>query len=137
MNSVVFLHVKDNHAKQKMLFGAIQNKFEQQKRILIAVPNDQAAQYMDQLLWQFLPESFLPHCITLEPTDEPIAITTLHKNLNQASILFNLCPEISTLHSQFETIYELLDATRPDKLSLSQKRQQDYVKAGCNVHCPE
>lgn len=128
--SVIFLKVMDNAMKAKRLSEAVSYYFLQQVSILLLVPNDQAAQYVDQLLWRLPENSFLPHQITQEATNEFIAISTVQSNLNQAQTLINLCPMASPIADQFITIIELLDHTSVEKLQLSQQRQAAYRSLG-------
>lgn len=128
--SVIFLKVMDNAMKAKRLSDAVNYYFLQQVSILLLVPNDQAAQYVDQLLWRLPENSFLPHQITQETTNELIAISTAQSNLNHAQTLINLCPTACSIADQFITIIELLDHTSVEKLQLSQQRQAAYRSLG-------
>lgn len=126
---IFFLKVSDNPSKLKRICDLIQQHFMHGNRLLIAVHNAEAAQYIDQLLWRMPEESFLPHVIAQEKSSEQIVITTKNGNLNNAAILLNLCPEIPSMCDFFEKIYDLYDETQPGKLALSQKRQADYQAA--------
>lgn len=112
----------------------VQHHFELGHAILIAVPSNEAAHYVDQLLWRLPEDSFLPHQITESATNERVVITTQGINVNQASVLFNLCPTASVIWPQLTTIYELLDETHSDKLRLSKQRQSDYKAQGLSVY---
>lgn len=131
--TVIFLPVFDNTSKMSTICSVVQQHFEQKRPIQIAVASDEAAQYLDLLLWRMPEESFLPHVISSVPVEDLIVITKTLTNLNCAEILFNLCPEVSAISSQFAKIYELLDHTHPDKLRQSQLRQETYQALGCEV----
>lgn len=130
---VTFLKVMDNTAKAKRISDAVNHYFLQNISVLITVPNDQAAQYIDQLLWRLPDSSFLPHQLTQSPSKELIVITTAQDNVNQAKTLINLCPEATQIPDQFITIIELLDHTSPEKLLLSQQRQAAYQSLGYTI----
>jgi DNA polymerase-3 subunit chi len=101
---------------------------------LIAVPNFQAAQYIDNLLWRIPEESFIPHIIADAPTAEWIAITMQdQQNVNQAARLLNLCSTPSALYQQVEEVYDLYDETHPQKKDLSQQRLRLYQAKGLLV----
>lgn len=110
-----------------------QHHFLQGDSILIVVPNQEAAVFIDQLLWKRPEESFLPHVIASSPIKERVVITTRKENLNKARVLFNLCPEACPFANEFEEVYELHDETQADKLELSQKRRDTYVAAGYEI----
>jgi DNA polymerase IIIc chi subunit len=100
------------------------------KNILIAVPSQEVAQYIDQLLWRMPEDSFIPHAIVQGTTREKIAITTNSANVNQATILISLLPEIYSNSGSVDTIYELLDLTSKEKEAISRKKQEAYRAAG-------
>jgi DNA polymerase-3 subunit chi len=135
---VIFYRVKDNSAKIQLIYTKAQEAFQHEKRLLIAVPNLQAAQYIDALLWKFPEESFMPHVIADAPTAEWIAITMQEQqNINQAARLLNLCPTPSALYQQVEEVYDLLDESHPQKLELSQQRLRLYQAKGLVVYRSE
>ncbi|MBA3602451.1 MAG: DNA polymerase III subunit chi [Parachlamydiaceae bacterium] len=127
---VIFIPVKDSNAKRQALVIMAQRFFSNKMRVLFSVANDEVARYVDELLWKSPSESFLPHAIIMRPSPEPIGITTLLENLNEATVLFNLRPEANPLALQFAFTYDLFDTTQPDKLALSQRRKEAYVQQG-------
>jgi DNA polymerase III subunit chi len=132
---VTFYLVKDNHSKIQLICDKAQEAFRQEKRLLIAVPTFQAAQYIDALLWRLPEESFIPHVIADTPTSEWIAITLQEvENVNKAVHLLNLCPMPTSLYQQVEEIYDLFDETHPEKRELSQQRFQFYQSKGLIVN---
>jgi DNA polymerase-3 subunit chi len=131
---VVFLLVSNNVSKQLRICEVVQKQFHKKQAILIYVPSDEAARYVDQLLWRQPEESFIPHLITNKPTKERIAITTSKQNMNAANILINLCPHpIEFAVSSVTMIYDLLDLSHPAKEQASRSRQTAYQLAGYSV----
>lgn len=123
--------MKDNAAKIHLICTKVQEAFKQEKRLLITVPNFQAAQYIETLLWRVPPESFMPHVVADTATSEWIAITMQdQQNINQAARLLNLCPGAPLLFQQVEELYDLYDETHPQKIELSQQRLQFYQSKG-------
>lgn len=126
MPQVNFIRVIDNPSKLSQICALVQRHYEQGEAILITLPNTEAAQYIDQLLWRLPEESFLPHQIATSPTQEKITITTLTQNLNSAKVLLNLNPGASPIANEFEMVYELFDETHPAKQELSKQRFENY-----------
>jgi DNA polymerase III subunit chi len=123
--------VKDNSSKIHLICTKAQEAFRQEKRLLIAAPDFQAAQYLDALLWRLPSESFIPHIITDTDTSEWIAITVQQQhNVNQAIRLLNLCSPPSPLYQHVEEVYDLYDETHPQKTELSQQRFRFYQAQG-------
>lgn len=130
MTKIIFVKVVDNQSKMGRLCQLIQTHFHDGKSVLIAVQHNEAARYLDQLLWKCPSEGFLPHVISDKPVKDSIVITMKHENLNNADILFNLLPGVNPIFTQFKMVYELLDETHPEKLNLSLQRQQFYQNGG-------
>lgn len=127
---IIFLVVSSNSQKVGCICQHIQLHFNQGQSVLIVAPSVQAVEYLDDLLWKNPPDSFLPHLVSQDPIQEKVVITSLHENLNQASVLMNLCPQISPIAHQFDIVYELYDETQPEKLEQSKHRQKLYVEMG-------
>lgn len=123
---ITFLKVWDNRSKIKAVLETVKGLILKKKRSLIAVPNLDAANYLDELLWKEPEESFIPHLIATEPCEEIVVISTIHSNFNRAEALINLCPEISPISDQFELIFDLEDSTSPEKAKLSAERKAAY-----------
>ncbi len=130
MPTIRFIRVKTAPEKLGRLCSALQDRFYQGEKILITVPDDAVAKFVDGLLWRQIPTSFLPHCISNEKSDSPIVITTGQKNVNDAKTLFNLCPDAVTELGSFENIFELYDESHSTKRQQSQQRLQHYQAAG-------
>lgn len=124
--AISFIPVKTNIEKQAVLCQTIHNLFLKGKKILILLPNETAADYLDKLLWKFPTESFCPHVIASTPSDERIVLSIAHQNWNNADVLVNLCLEVPAIYSQFSEVYELFDQTTPDKENQSLEKKKAY-----------
>ncbi len=130
---VIFYRVKDNSAKIQWICAKAEDAIKQEQRLLITVPNFQAAQYIDSLLWKSPPESFIPHVVSDTQTSEWIAITLQNQvNVNEAAFLFNLCPSPHP-ECRFKEIYELFDVTDPQKAHLSEQKLLYYQNQGFTI----
>lgn len=127
--NVTFLKVADNATKLQAIVKSLASMLAQNKKVFIAVPNIEAAAYLDTLLWHQPEESFTPHTVSHTPCEEIVVIATVHANLNQADVLFNLCPDISPITSQFTEIIDLDDQTTPVKAEASLKRKAAYQQS--------
>lgn len=131
--TVIFHQVSTNAAKLMTICTHVKESFEAGQRVLIHVPTIEAATYIDQLLWRSPEESFIPHSIHSQPTQDHIIIAiNPSQNLNQAQICWNLAPAIPSIANQFMTIHEFLDETDPVKSQLSLQRQAAYQQIGYN-----
>jgi DNA polymerase III subunit chi len=130
---ILFLKTTDNAMKLRRLGATIESHFQKGERVLISVPNAAAANFLDDFLWKQPKESFLPHVIASCACSEPIVIATEPQNFNEADILINLCPEISSMRDMFKLIYELMDETDATKKAHSEKKVEDYLSLGSQV----
>lgn len=130
---VIFLRVKDNGAKRTAICQTIVQQFEEGRRVLVAAPNEKVAKYIDQLLWSYPPESFIPHLMAGSACNVPVVIARGTQNLNKAKVVLNLCPQPSPLSNEVETVYELLDETDPGKKAVALQKQQAYQAQGFQV----
>ncbi|NGX42575.1 MAG: hypothetical protein K940chlam7_00855 [Chlamydiae bacterium] len=131
--TVIFLRVTDNQTKIQRLGATVQQHFERGNRILILVPNENAATFVNDLLWKQPKESFLPHAKSSEECQDRIVITTNQENLNDATIAINLCEDTITNREKFERIYELLDQTTASKEQQSRQKIAKYEQSGLEV----
>jgi len=125
---IIFLSVTTNQQKIASICLHIQQHFIKNEAVMIWVSNDLAMQYLDDLLWKFPSDSFLPHVVSNIESREKIIISSVQKNLNQAKVLVNLSSTPCLNVEQFEYIYELYDETHPDKLHQSKQRHQAYLE---------
>ncbi len=125
-SKVIFFHIQDNAKKIQCICDTVRHFFYEDQALLIMVPSDEAAQYVDQLLWRQPKESFIPHMVANSTNDALVAITTTENNVNEAKILVNLLPDCRAIFNKFPVIYDFLDGTHPEKKQKSQTRLAYY-----------
>lgn len=128
----IFFQVRSNLEKVRMICETAKSHFEKKDPLLILVEDEKAKTYVDELLWKFPEESFLPHSTADEPTQDLIVITKTKKNLNQAKAFFNLC-STPLLFEELSLLYEFEDLTNPSKNKLSALRFDAYKKRGLAI----
>jgi DNA polymerase-3 subunit chi len=135
--TVTFWKVTDSKQKVSCVSTLVNRFFHQAQRQLIVVPNQQAADYIDNLLWRFPKESFVPHTISSQPIQAAVVITMSTENLNNAGIVINLCPTVTQLGQSTQQVHELFDCTDPAKEQQSSQRKAEYERQGLTVSiCP-
>jgi len=96
---------------------------------------EQTAQQLDEHLWSFRQESFLPHSLVnhdLQP-QPPILIGHGDIAAHHHGILINLAAEVPKEFQQFTTIWETVP-TDPQQKILARQRYRLYRNAGCQLH---
>lgn len=79
-----------------------------QHQVVLAVDNEQTAKELSDYLWQFKPESFVPHQLQTEKTLAPIRICWSHDDEQQHDILINLQNQVPTGFSRFGRVMEIV-----------------------------
>lgn len=128
--SIRFITVANNQSKLEQLCSVVYRHFLNNEKIAIAVPSQEAAVYIDQLLWRMPEESFLPHVIANHTSKERIVITSSLSNINQAAVMINLLTVVHPNPVPAQYIYELLDLTSSEKEALTRKKEAEYKAAG-------
>jgi DNA polymerase IIIc chi subunit len=125
MTRTIFFQVSDPKQKIEKLISCCKEHYEKKEPIIIFAEDEKTIEYLDNLLWNFPKDSFLPHAVE---TKDFITITSSKKNISNASIAFNLCPTPLLLEG-FRLLYDYEDLTSPIKKQFSILRFEAYKKA--------
>jgi DNA polymerase-3 subunit chi len=89
------------------------------------------ARELDELMWTFRQDSFLPHSLTSATADDPAPITIGYdeKTTADGDLLINLADEIPTFIDRFTRIAEIVDGT-PESKRLGRERFGFYRDNG-------
>ncbi len=129
---ITFLKVTNNLEKVQTISDLSRSLFFEKKRTLIRAATQEAAKYIDDLLWKIPKEGFLPHELADSAIDEALIITTKETNLNQATVLVNLSPSFPK-KEEYTQVFELLDETSEEKKSNSLSRLMTYKELGFQI----
>lgn len=101
--------------------------YQQKHQIYIYANSPAEAKSLDELLWIFRDDAFIPHCIEGEITDPvpPILIGSQTTPMQTHGILLNLTPEIPTFIDGFQRVIELV-ANEPNAKDRGRKKFRDY-----------
>lgn len=89
MSEVLFYHLEHRNLDD-VLPNLVEKSLERGWRVIIRTESADRAQAVDNLLWTFSEESFLPHAQKGDgdPARQPVLITVEEGNPNAANILF-------------------------------------------------
>ena len=113
MTKVTFYKLNSNAPSLKFVCQLIKKACLSQQKVLCLVADDQNAEQLDQLLWAFEADSFIPHGIGLD--QQPVAISAVAEPGEHHQILINLQGEIPTWFSRFERVIELVQPESEDE----------------------
>lgn len=137
MPQVDFYLIQHPDDQGRMYFACrlCEKAMSQGMKIYIHTDTEQAAQEMDDLLWSFKPESFIPHAIIgideeLDADEEiPVFIGCGQSCDAKATLLINLSTQIPDFHADFERIAEIVPNAETAKSDL-RERWNTYKEKG-------
>ena len=99
--------------------------------MFILTANEEDSQKMDQLLWDFPSNRFVPH---VQSVDKPSHhnLVRIHHQLPEDShyVLINLTDQAVAIAGKFERIFEI---AMPDETDSARSRQDHYEQLNCTV----
>jgi DNA polymerase III subunit chi len=98
-------------------------------RVLVAVDSEAEARQLDELLWTFKPESFIPHQLINSGKPTPVEITFTQEAGDHQNLLLNLSKTTPTYFSRFERMSEVV-IQEPESLAASRARFSFYKSRG-------
>lgn len=113
MTRVDFYILKAESASERERFACrlAEKAFDQGHRVYIHAADEGAVARLDQLLWTFRPDSFLPHERIDAPdadVDTPIHIGTGDEPGPHDDVLINLADEVPLFFSRFHRLAEVI-----------------------------
>jgi DNA polymerase-3 subunit chi len=121
----------DNEGCEYYLANLIEKMYVDNVKIYVVTRSQQASQKLDQFLWSFREDSFLPHHIAEEEGfDAPILIS--HRVLPDLNhyVAINLKDERADL--RFKSIIEFVYPNEAAK-AIARKKYREYQQHGCKL----
>lgn len=134
MTAIHFYHLTKTPlaiALPKLLEKAYSSSF---RTLLLAGSDDQMSQ-LNQLLWSYDPNSFLPHGSIKEPyqDQQPILISTMPENHNNANLLFITNGHKIQDTGGYDRIIDMFDGNDDRALTNARARWKSYKDAGLEL----
>ncbi|PCI54862.1 MAG: DNA polymerase III subunit chi [Alphaproteobacteria bacterium] len=134
MTEIRFYHLQ--HQSQAQVLSVILLKaLERGHRILVKMRNAAEIAQMNDYLWTFSPDSFLPHGSEKNGNAEmqPIWITAEDENPNKADVLILCQGVVSGQQADFTLCCEMLDGHDHQAISDARARWKTYKEQGFEV----
>ncbi len=131
MTKVDFYVLSETTSEARWLFACKLTEKVQKMgmRVLLAVDSEIEAQKLDELLWTFKPESFVPHQVINGLKPAPVEITYSEQVGDHQGLLLNLTSTIPSWFSRFERVCEVV-IQEPEMLATSRERYSYYKTRG-------
>lgn len=112
MTHIDFYILPDTSAEARWQFACrlIEKAHALGRQLLVAVDSPADARHLDELLWRFKPESFVPHRL-LDSSDMPAAPVEITPDDNcgqHHDVLINLSSRVPEHFSRFERLSEVV-----------------------------
>lgn len=133
MTQVAFYLLQDTHPEARNHYACIlaEQKYQQGQRVLVRAENPEHCRHLDQLLWSFRDDSFIPHTrADREGPAAPVHIDYRDHPGTTHPILINLDRSIPDRLGPFSEILEIVCDEENSK-QLARQRFRAYQSAGC------
>lgn len=132
MTRVDFYIIKDSNPRDENFIACqlTEKAFKQDYIILILGHSHSQLQVLNEMLWTFKDNSFLPHQVlnSFDDVDSDllnIALSSESANFPKANLLINLSGQVPNNANQFERIAEIVPAQSSDR-NASRARYKQY-----------
>ena len=104
-------------------------------KAVVRPPNDQVVERLDQWLWSYRDDSFLPHGQSAEPgaSRQPIVLTTGPENPNQSQALFLVAGSSAEHMEGYERCVILFDGADEEALARARGQWKEVKASGAAV----
>ena len=127
-------HSPDPEAIWLLACRLIEKAYLRGHRVFVHCNNQHDAEHLDELLWTFKDDSFIPHNLQGEGPEPPppvqIGYDSEPRGFND--ILINMSDAIPAYFQRFNRIMELVGASEEEKV-ISRNHYRDYRSQGCKL----
>ena len=111
--------------------------WERKQRIFIITTTQNAAEQLDELMWEYPQGRFLPHTDAghQDSGKAPVIIGTL-SSLNPTDVVINLCPEAVPQPQRFSRVLEIVPYAKNER-EASRVKYKTYRDLGLNPQSNE
>lgn len=104
-------------------------------KIVVKGQDERQIQRMNEHLWTFDPNSFIPHGGEKEgfAADQPVFLTTGDENPNSANVLILTDGATSSQLEDFKLCCEMLDGHNQDAVKAARARWKEYKEKGYEI----
>ena len=118
----------DEHAFACRLIDMVYRKGHQ---IYVHTPSEELARTLNEQLWTFKEDSFVPHSLHSEAMDVPIKIGFDHEPEEHQDVLVNLSGQIPHFFSRFDRVAEIVPVDQNSRKSARENyayyKERGYV----------
>ncbi len=134
MTEIRFYHL-ERQSQDQVLPMLIAKALDGGKRLVIKTSNDAEAEHLNEHLWTYHPDSFLPHGSKKDGNAalQPVWLTSKDENPNGADVLILTHGSVTEIAKDFSLCCEMLDGHDESAVAEARTRWKSYVEAGHKV----
>ena len=136
LTRVDFYVVEDSgpQAREHAACRLAEKAWLQRHRVFVHTSSKDAARKLDELMWTFKQNSFLPHTVFPSAPDDAVAVLVGDGTApeNESDVLINLADEVPVFYRQFDRVADFVDGTAQARVS-GRKRFRAYRDDGCAI----
>lgn len=134
MTEIRFYHLRSRTAEQA-LPGILQKTMDTGRRVVVRCNNEQAVAALNDYLWVFNPDSFIPHGSAKNgyAANQPVWLTAGNDNPNGADILILTGGAGNDGVEKFGLCCEMLDGRDEEAVTAARARWKEYKEKGFAV----
>ena len=131
MTRVVFYLIPEEteEARWRTACRLIDKAYRQGHSAYVHLQNAEEVRQLDDLLWTFKEDAFIPHSVYGSQPDFPVHVGYNKPSLDKDTILVNLTPSIPEFHAQSQHIIEVV-RQEPAARDLGRKHYRFYRDLG-------
>lgn len=131
MTEIHFYHLTSTpleRALPKLLEKAVQGEF----RSVVLMESEEKVEWLNNILWTYDPNSFLPHGSAKDgnPEQQPIYITASAGNPNKANLLIITDSSAVELSTGFDRVIDIFDGSDVATTAKARERWKKYKAEG-------
>jgi DNA polymerase-3 subunit chi len=139
MTEIRFFHLEQT-TPERALPALVQDAYANRLKVIIEVPDDDLLNILDERLWTFAEESFLPHAIVNDgaPSRQPILLTAESYNGNGAEVRFLLGgakagSSLAASRTAYARIVILFNGSDEQEVAAARAQWAELKAAGRNI----
>lgn len=137
---VDFYLIANEEAQARWLLACrlLEKAYTKGHRVYVHCTNQNDAELLDELLWTFRDDSFIPHHLQGEGPEPPPPVQIGYANEPRGfnDILLNLTDEIPAFFTRFKRVMELVSNVESER-EQSRVRYKQYRAQGCELSVHE
>lgn len=134
MSEIRFYHL-ERQSQDQVLPALLQKAINGGHRIVVKTSDDAESERLNEYLWTYNPDSFLPHGSKKDGNAalQPVWLTSKDENPNSADVLILTQGSETSMSGDFTLCCEMLDGRDSDAIKAARMRWKEYKDAGHSV----